>query len=545
MSIVGMRRFMQGRLQHIMLALAFVFAVGWIGLCLGSGRFSEKEQPYGGAIAKVNGEKLEWKTFEDDFERTLHEIEDQQGGRMLSAFEESMIRTRMFEERLDRALRAQAAKKGGIEVSRREVKSRIDKVVKDGVNEQKGRLLAGYKGKKTDQAFDAELRKYDTSLGDLRSRIRQSINRDEVREQLVAAKLDEKLRSSVDSSDKAVRRSFDEVRFRQITIGTQGRSAAAAERRASELVARLRKGADFAPIAKEYSEDPFKAAGGDRGYPMRRAYMESELANVVLKLKPGEIGGPIKMPLGYTIVKVEERRSALPADFNDPKKRKQYRDAYLAQERARVLREYPEKLRKTAVIEIYDPELRGHMLLRDISAFSLLSPSARKAKLEAAIREFQKALERAGGNSRATARASAEVGYLYDLMRRPEFGLTSEERVKCRDEAKKALQAAWECSGSNDLDVMLAEIYIEEGKQAKALDHLEIASQNAIDRQTHFRLMAVLEAMKGSGSAKVAELIAQERQWQAEYDRQVREQQGMLGEPPPTAPAPNKDKPGG
>jgi len=545
MSIVGMRKFMQGRLQYIMLALAIIFAVGWIGICIGSGRFEEKEESFGGAIAKVNNEKLDWKTFEKDFRRALDEIQEQQGGRMLSALEESMIRGRIFDDKVDQILRVQAAKEEGIKVSRREIKAKINQVVEDEVNRRKEQILARYKGKKTDKAFDAELRQsYGTSLRELKSNLHRNIDPNAVRQGLIAAKLEEKLKNSVDRSDKALRESFDEVRFKQITVSTEMRPEAAAEQRAKELLGNLRKGANFATLAKQYSDDPYKTTGGDRGFFMQRSSMDSILRDVVFKLKPGEIGGPIKIPVGYVIVKLDARQGALPADFNDPKKKKEYRDAYLTQEQYRILREYPEKLRRKAKIEIYDSELRGFEILKGLSALGFLSPAGRKARFEAAIREYQKALQQVRGEPQATARIYTQIGYSYDQMRRPEFGLSSEEQVKYRAEAKKALRAAWEGSGSNDLDLLLADIYIEEGKIEKALEHLEIASQSAIDPGIHYQLMSMLEKLTGSGFPKVAELIAQERQWQADYERQMRERQGTFNQPP-AIPAPKEEKPGG
>lgn len=545
MSIVGMRKFMAGRLQHIMLALAFVFAVGWIGICIGSGRFEQKQEASGGPIAKINGEKLDRLAFEQKFQNMLEdmldEIREQQGSYTLSAFEEGMIRGRMFDEIVDQMLRIQAAEKEGIKVSRRELKTRIDQIIEAGMQPEKQRLLAGYKGKKTDEAFNRELRKYGTSLSEFKSSIRRNIDVDNVRQSIMVAKLGEKWKSSIDSSDKAVRESFDEVRFRQITISVEKRPVASAERRARELLEKLRKGADFVALAREHSEDPLKETGGERGYFMRRTYMESELANVVFKLKPGEVGGPIKMPLGYTIVKLDERRSALPADFNDPKKKKLYRETYLAEEQSRVLREYPEKLRRSARIQIYDPELRGYTLLREMSTIGFFSPAARKAQFEAAVKECQKAVEQSQADPQAVTRAYAQIGYLYDQMRRPEFGLTKEEQVKYRAEAEKALQAAWEGSGSNDLDLMLADIYLEESRPEKALEHLETASETATDPRIHRQLLDVLEGReKELGSANVAGLIAQERKWLTDYDERMRERQRLFGQPQPVAPKPRK-----
>ncbi|HHQ48589.1 MAG TPA: hypothetical protein ENK19_06860, partial [Acidobacteria bacterium] len=83
-----------------------------------------------------------------------------------------------------------------------------------------------------------------------------------------------------------------------------GAEAEAKAKLLAEQVAKLaRKGADFAELAKKYSQDPgSKDKGGDLGW-FERGRMVKAFDEAVFSHKPGEIVGPIKSQFGYHIIK--------------------------------------------------------------------------------------------------------------------------------------------------------------------------------------------------------------------------------------------------
>jgi len=551
MSLVRMRNTMKGKLHLIMLGLAVVFAVGWIGICLSSGGSQGKSNETVGLVARVNDQKIDRDMFEQRAAADMKRLSDQ--GRMISPFDESQIRGRTLDEMIAKFLRAQAAKEAHVRASRRDVNTVVDQIIENQVATAKSQLLAGRKGQMTDQMLEEELRKRGLTLSGLRDEVRKSIDVNAVREQVVMEKLVKKLQQGIDSSDRAVRASFDEARFRQITVDAQqGRTATQAEQRAREISDKLKGGADFAATAAKYSDDGYKDQGGDRGMFMRRSYMDKTFADIVFSLNPGQISQPIKLAQSYIIVKVEERRSALPKDFSDPRKWQEYRNGYLSEMQFAVQSKFFNDIQKNAKITIYDPELKAYMAGKQM-AMATSNPILAKAKAVEAIDDLQRALRQSGGDSQTAARLYSQIGYIYAWMRRPEFfRVSKEERLKYRALEKKAVESALEYTEANDLRIMLADIAIEEGQYAKAVEHLQMVSDNVFDDAAmHTELSDRLKKLKAHEPQKVAALLAIEQKWNKDFGARQRGPQGQstattqpfrVGGP---AKAPRPPKPGG
>ena len=119
---------------------------------------------------------------------------------------------------------------------------------------------------------------------------------------------------------------------------------------AKAAIAEIKAGADFATVAKARSKDPGSADGGDLGF-FKQGDMVPEFAAVAFALKPGEISQtPVKSQFGWHVIKVEERRQAPPASFEESKD----------QIRQGIIQEGIQGIIKTAKIglkiEIFNPD---------------------------------------------------------------------------------------------------------------------------------------------------------------------------------------------
>jgi len=119
--------------------------------------------------------------------------------------------------------------------------------------------------------------------------------------------------ADVEAAYKARRSQFEQPARRKVShvlikVPAVGGSAAEdqAKARAETTLARIRGGADFAQVAKETSEDPSTASrGGDLGL-IAAGELVPEVDKAIQGLKPGELGGPVRSPFGFHILKVVE-----------------------------------------------------------------------------------------------------------------------------------------------------------------------------------------------------------------------------------------------
>ncbi len=81
----------------------------------------------------------------------------------------------------------------------------------------------------------------------------------------------------------------------------------AAKAKADDIYNQLQKGANFAEMAKKYSEDPGSASnGGDAGWGSKGTWVK-EFEDAALNGKVGVIQKPVKTAFGYHIIKVTDR----------------------------------------------------------------------------------------------------------------------------------------------------------------------------------------------------------------------------------------------
>ena len=140
--------------------------------------------------------------------------------------------------------------------------------------------------------------------------------------------------ADVDEYYKEHTADFDEVRARHILISTQPKedteeeseakdakdkkpaekpktlTKEEARKKAQDVLDRVRKGEDFAKLAKENSDDPgSKDKGGELDF-FGRGKMVAEFDKAAFSLKPGETSDLIETQFGYHIIQVEERKAA-------------------------------------------------------------------------------------------------------------------------------------------------------------------------------------------------------------------------------------------
>jgi peptidyl-prolyl cis-trans isomerase SurA len=83
---------------------------------------------------------------------------------------------------------------------------------------------------------------------------------------------------------------------------------AQAQQRANEVYQRASKGEDFAKLAVAYSNSEDALQGGSLGW-RQGSELPTFLSSLILGLKPGQVGAPVRSPTGFHIVKLNQIRT--------------------------------------------------------------------------------------------------------------------------------------------------------------------------------------------------------------------------------------------
>ncbi|MFH0844485.1 MAG: SurA N-terminal domain-containing protein [Pseudomonadota bacterium] len=89
--------------------------------------------------------------------------------------------------------------------------------------------------------------------------------------------------------------------------------------KALSIAKKAREGGDFEKLAKESSEGPTREDGGDLGY-FSKGEMLKPFEEAAFNMKKGEISDPVRSPLGYHIIKVEDIKEARTKTFDEVRK---------------------------------------------------------------------------------------------------------------------------------------------------------------------------------------------------------------------------------
>lgn len=123
---------------------------------------------------------------------------------------------------------------------------------------------------------------------------------------------------------------------------------------AEDVLKKAKEGADFAALARQYSDDPgSKDRGGEYTFP--RGQMVPPFEAAAFALKPNELSGVVTTPFGYHIIKTYERLPAKILDFDQVKD--DLRNYLTALEVQKLLPDYTKKARSDAEVVILDVEL--------------------------------------------------------------------------------------------------------------------------------------------------------------------------------------------
>jgi len=207
----------------------------------------------------------------------------------------------------------------------------------------------------TPEQFEVELRKQGQTVEDFRKRIREDLERArlidrEVRSKTVVtdAQVEAYYKSKREEFQAKVRR-----RLQSIFLPYGPENSPDKERQiyavAEQIRERLTRGADFAAMAKRYSQGPGAEAGGDLGF-FNEGELDPVLEEAIETLKPGEISQIVRTGNGLHIIRVAEVQTVAERPMEEV--RENIRRRLSQQEMNRLYAEWLKGLRARSFVKI-------------------------------------------------------------------------------------------------------------------------------------------------------------------------------------------------
>ncbi|MBI2223252.1 MAG: peptidyl-prolyl cis-trans isomerase [Acidobacteria bacterium] len=108
----------------------------------------------------------------------------------------------------------------------------------------------------------------------------------------------------------------EQIKASHVLVKAEGKDDAAARKIAEDVLAKAKAGADFAALARQYSEDESnKGTGGDLGF-FGRGAMVKEFEDAAFALEPGQISDVVKTQFGYHVIKLAEKKATEARTFD-------------------------------------------------------------------------------------------------------------------------------------------------------------------------------------------------------------------------------------
>ncbi|WP_028324310.1 peptidylprolyl isomerase [Desulfatirhabdium butyrativorans] len=176
----------------------------------------------------------------------------------------------------------------------------------------------------SDKDFDAMLQKINLTQQKLKENLKTDLTIRKLIDKEVGSKVavsDEEIKSYYDSHPDQFKHA-EQVRASHILVkvgpNDTPEQKAEAHKKIEEIQKKLQGGEDFATLAKEQSDCPSKAKGGDLGFFDKNA-MVKPFSDAAFALKPGETSGIVETQFGYHIIKQTDKKPEGTQTFDEVK----------------------------------------------------------------------------------------------------------------------------------------------------------------------------------------------------------------------------------
>ena len=245
-------------------------------------------------VAKVNGAVFTQKDLEAEVDRLIPQATFH---RNVPQEKRKFYYDKAIEALVNRELQYQDAVAKGMEIDKEKVNAQMEKIRKKF---------------KSPEEYKAALEKE----GITEEKVRAQVEKEMMVQKVVATKVTEA--SKISEKDLKEYYEKNASKFKQPESVKLRIISAKDEKKAQDILARIKAGEDFGDLAYKMSEDSYRVKSGDIGY-MHKGRMLPEIEEAAFKLKVGEMSDLIKAENNWFIIKLEDKKPEHQVSFEEAK----------------------------------------------------------------------------------------------------------------------------------------------------------------------------------------------------------------------------------
>lgn len=288
-------------------------------------------------VAMVNGVAI----TTADFDREVGRYEQQMAmmGQPVSPEQLQEIKGKVLDGMIDRELLYQESKKEGIKVDKTEVDQRISALKQKFPKEED---------------FKQTLERLGLTEASLRTQFEQEL--------AVKALVDKKFAGKVTVTEQDMKKFYSDnpdyfktqerVRashiLAKVDAGANDADKKKARQKIEDVQKKVKKGEDFGALAKQYSDCPSSAKGGDLDY-FQRGQMVKPFEDAAFAMKVGDVSNIVETQFGYHLIKLTDKQGAGKVSFDEAKDKIK---GYLEQQKmGEEVKQYVAQLKQKGKVE--------------------------------------------------------------------------------------------------------------------------------------------------------------------------------------------------
>lgn len=275
-----------------------------LGAVMLSGAVHAAVQPLDSVVAIVDNDVV----MKSQLDQRVREVEQTIAKRGGGTPPPGALDQQVLERLIVENLQLQIGERSGIRITDEELNQAIA-------------TIAQRNGMSLDQ-FRAALAHDGLSFDDAREQVKREMIISRVRQRRVAERIqvsEQEVKNFL-ASDLGKMQMSEEYRLANILIptpdGANSQAIQAAAGRVGDIYQQLKQGKDFGQMAIEHSASENALEGGEMGW-RKAAQLPPEFAKLLSSMAVGDISQPLRIPSGFLIIKLEEKRGGSESVLRD------------------------------------------------------------------------------------------------------------------------------------------------------------------------------------------------------------------------------------